>query len=353
MPEGQEKTEQATAKHRVQARKSGSVAKSTDLTNSVVILALLVVLPFSASILCRGSLQSMRQATANLPSQVSIANVVGFASAAAAPMLPGLEAIMATVLVVSLATNFAQVGFVFSPESLQPSFSKINPLQGLKRLMSVRLPFEAAKALGKTFLLALLAYLAIKQHWATLNSLDNMPPTAAISVIGDLLRTIVIRVGFAWGALAGLDYFFQRKQMDKQLRMTKEEVKREMREAEMLPEIKAARNQRRRRLMRQRLKDAVRNADVVVTNPTHFAIALKYESGKNHAPMVVAKGADFLAARIREEAAEANVPLIPNPPLARALYKQCEVGDFVPRELFQEVAEVLAHVYKTLRKMPR
>jgi flagellar biosynthetic protein FlhB len=194
--------------------------------------------------------------------------------------------------------------------------------------------------------------MTVHSNWDDLTNLSAIPPVEAVGVVGVVVRLMGIRVAIAWALLAGIDYFFQRQQVERQLRMSKEEVKREMREMETSPEVRAVRNARRRRLMR-RLREAVRSADVVVTNPTHFAVALKYQPGKDHAPMVVAKGVDFLAARIREEAIEAEIPLVPNPPLARALYKQCEIGDYVPRDLFQAVAEVLAYVYRTLKKIPR
>jgi flagellar biosynthetic protein FlhB len=150
--------------------------------------------------------------------------------------------------------------------------------------------------------------------------------------------------------LAGIDYYFQRKQVDKQLRMSKQEVKQEMKEMEQSAELRGAIARKRRALSRSRMMEAVKKADVIVTNPTHFSIAIKYESGKMYAPQVVAKGADLVALKIREIAKEHKVPIVPNPPLARQLYKKCEVGDFVPREMFQAVAEVLAYVYRTMNR---
>jgi len=169
--------------------------------------------------------------------------------------------------------------------------------------------------------------------------------------VGTLLRSIVIKVAISWLVLAAIDYFFQRKQVDKQLKMTKEEIKQEMKQAETSPELKAAQHRRRRQLSKGRMMQSVKKADVIITNPTHYAIALSYDSDKHTAPVVVGKGVDILAAKIREVAAENRVPIVPNPPLARALYKQCEIGDPVPKDLFQPVAEVLAYVYKTLKRI--
>jgi flagellar biosynthetic protein FlhB len=350
--DGQERTEQATIRHRLEARRKGTVAKSVDLTNAVVIVALMLVLPFGITTMGQGLVQAMRFGTSYLPSDLSTGRMAAYFQGSFRPVLPGLAAIVCTAMAVGLTANFAQVGFVLSGQALTPNFQKLNPLTGMRRFVSRISAFEAAKAIGKTILFGSMAYLTIRGSWGDLTHLSVLPPREGVAVAAGIARTMAIRIAMVWMALAGIDYFFQRQQVERQLRMTKEEVKREMRELETSPEVKAVRNMRRRRLMR-RLREAVRTADVVITNPTHYAVALKYEPGRHHAPMVVAKGADYVAARIREEAVDANVPLVPNPPLARALYRQCEVGDFVPRELFQAVAEVLAYVYRTLKKVPR
>jgi flagellar biosynthetic protein FlhB len=353
MGDGEEKTEAATAKHKLDARKQGTVAKSTDLVHAVVLLTLLVVLPFAMSSLSSGLITTFQTSFAYLPTDASPGHLLGFSAIALRPILPGLAMVVMTTLLVGLAMNLAQVGFVLNGSALLPKFTKLNPLEGIKRLVSRNSAFDTAKGFGKAFLFSLIAFGCIRSNWAILNSLNQVPVIDAISLVGSVLRSLGMRVGFTWATLAALDYFFQRQQLDRRLRMSKYEVKREMKEMEQAPEIKMARNIRRRRLMRKRLRDAVKSADVIVTNPTHFAVALKYEMGKSYAPVVVAKGVDYLAAKIREEAALANIPLVPNPPLARALYKQCDIGDYVPRELFQAVAEVLAYVYRTLKKMPR
>jgi flagellar biosynthesis protein FlhB len=267
------------------------------------------------------------------------------------PSLPGLAMIAVTALGVGLCLNFAQVGFVMSGEAMQPSLAKLNPFTGLKRLFSARAGFEGGKAVFKTLVFGLVAWTSIASSWPELVALGWTTPMGAISGAGSLIHSIVLKISGLWLALALGDYFFQRKQTDKQLRMTKDEVKREMKETETSPELKAAQAQRRRQLSRSRLSEAVRQADVIITNPTHFAVAIQYDPQKQHAPQVVAKGQDHLAAKIREIAGESKVPLVPNPPLARALYRQCEVGDFIPRDLFQPVAEVLAYVYKTIKKV--
>jgi flagellar biosynthesis protein FlhB len=183
--------------------------------------------------------------------------------------------------------------------------------------------------------------------------LGRLGAPQAAAVIGGLAHTVLLRVGIVWLVIAAVDYFFQRKEVDKQLMMTKDELKREMKEQEGSPEVKAAQYRRRRQLAKGSLASKLKSADVVVTNPTHFAVAIAYERSKMHAPMVVAKGQDYLALRIREFAKDLEVPVVENPPLARQLYRTCEVGDPVPRDLFGPVAEVLAYVYQTLRRVKR
>jgi flagellar biosynthetic protein FlhB len=238
-----------------------------------------------------------------------------------------------------------------SGEALNPSLSRVNPLSGMKRLFSRRAVFEGFKAAFKAGLFTLVAWSAIQSHWNELLSLSALPPAASISVVGALLKTLALRIAILWLFLAAIDYFFQRKQVNKELMMSKEDLRQEMKETETSPELKAAIAARRRKLSKSRMMQAVREADVVITNPTHYAVAVKYEPGKDHAPHVVAKGADLLAARIRELASEHRVPIVPNPPLARTLYRKCEIGDAIPRELFQPVAEVLAYVYRTIKKV--
>ncbi len=345
----QERTEEATLRKRQEARRKGTVTRSAELTSALVVFALLLALPWAASSLGESMVLSMNHGLSSLPGDVRPSTIGAFAWELLRPSLAGLGAIAAVSLVVGIAVNFAQVGFVLSAESMNPSLSKINPLAGMKRLFSTHSAVEGAKACLKSLLFGYLAYSSIRDHWSDLLGLASLPPLASLVLLGNLLKTIFLRVAVAWLALAVLDYLFQRNQVAKQLRMTKDELRQEMKDLEASPELRMAIAQRRRKLSRGRMMSAVEKADVVVTNPSHYAIAIRYDPKKMHAPQVVAKGADYMAARIREVAAEHRVPLVPNPPLARQLYKRCEVGEFVPRELFQAVAEILAYVYSTLR----
>lgn len=351
MGDGQERTEEATPKKRRDARKKGTVAKSIDLVNAIVILALLLVLPFSLSQIGGGMVLGMNGGLRNLPTSLDPRTMSSFIWGVVQPTIGGLAVIVLTAMLVGVAVNFAQVGFVMSSEPLSPSLAKLNPINGLKRLLSRQSLFDGGKAVVKSVVFGLIAWTAIASEWATLARLSYLPPLAGLSVVASILKALAIKVAIAWLVLAVLDYFFQRKQTDKQLRMTKEEVKQEMKESETSAELKMAMAQRRRKLSKSRVSDAVKQANVVITNPTHFAVALAYDPEKDSAPRVVAKGQDFLAAKIRELANENRIPIVPNPPLARALYKKCEIGDAVPTELFQAVAEVLAYVYRTLKRV--
>ena len=347
--QAQERTEEATPKRRRDARRKGTVAKSNDLTGSLALVASLFVLPTAVGMMGSGFMSGMRSCLENLPNTADLSTIGSHCGKILVPSIPGISLLILTIMAVGISANFAQVGFVMSAETLTPSFSKINPLEGFKRLFSQRAVFDAAKAALKAGLFGYLIWSEISNSWPLLMGLSWLTPQGSMSAVGGMLKVVGFKVGFCWLALAGLDYYFQRKQVDKQLRMTKEELKQEMKDAESSPELKAAQHRRRRQLSKGRMLQAVAKADVIVTNPTHYAVAIQYDRQKHAAPIVVAKGADFLAAKIREVAAEHRVPLVPNPPLARALYKQCEIGDAVPRELFQAVAEVLAYVYKTLR----
>jgi flagellar biosynthetic protein FlhB len=348
---GQERTEEATLKRRADARKKGTVARSVELTSSLVLIVLLMAMPMAIGLLGRGFMGGFTTGMRTMPGDAAPANIMRYCLTVAQPCLAGVAVIFAVALVLGVASNVAQVGFVISGEALAPNFAKLNPLEGFKRLLSANAAFDAGKALLKSLLFGFLAYSAVAASWGSLLGLGMVSAPAGLAETGGIARGMAFKVVAVWLALAGADYFFQRKRVNKMLRMTKEEVKQEMRQQEQSPEIRGAQARKRRQMARGRMMQNLKKADVVITNPTHFAVALMYDHKKQTAPNVVAKGADILAAKIREVAAENHIPIVPNPLLARALYRQCELGDIVPRDLFQPVAEVLAYVYKTIKKV--
>lgn len=346
-----EKTEDPTPRKREQARKQGTVAKSVDLSGALTLLALIAIMPPLLATAGNQMIIAFRASFSNLPMTLRQGDIWQFTQVLLPPMLILFAGIAGTAMLVGLVTNFAQVGFHLTAQPMAPKFEKINPIAGFKRLFSQRSAFEALKAIVKGLLFGWIAYDVIVQNWTNIIRLSWFSPDQAAGQVGAMIVTIGMRVGVAWLVLAALDYFFQKRQVHKQLMMTKDELRREMKEQEGSPEIKAARMQRARKLSKGRMADAVRQADVIVTNPTHFSVAIQYKRNEMHAPVVVAKGQDYLALKIREIAGEHQIPIIPNPPLARALYKRCEVGDFIPRDLFSAVAEVLAYVYRTVKKL--
>ncbi|MCA1995770.1 MAG: flagellar biosynthesis protein FlhB [Armatimonadetes bacterium] len=351
MPDdAQERTEEATPRKRERARRKGTVVRSTDLVHALVMLALALLLPSIVGAMGQAFALAVKSGVGALPRDASFASISGYWWSLALPCLAALAPLIAVAMAVGLLGNLAQVGFVVSAEALTPSLGKLNPLEGAKRLASRDALFEAAKATVKTAVFAYVAWTAIRANWDQILGLSLTSAHAAVVAVGQLAHSIVLKVAVAWLVVAAVDYLYQRKKIDRMLRMSKEELKQEFRESEQAPELKSAMNQRRRKLSKMRTRDAVKSSDVVVTNPTHYAVALKYDKDKMHAPMVVAKGKDLLALRIRDLAKELDVPIVPNPPLARQLYAACEVGDYIPRELFQAVAEVLAYVYKTLNR---
>lgn len=347
---GQERTEEATPRRRQQARRKGTVAKSQDLNSALMICAMIIALPPIFVGLGGAFRHSFVESLRSVPEEVTPTTMLQFSWSQVSGPLSAFMPLLAVIMGIGLVANFAQVGFVMSGEALKPNFNKLNPLQGFKRMFSAQATVEGVKATIKSLLFGYLAWSCIQARWDDLVALAGSPAYVMLGTIGEVLHTILIRVGIAWLILAAADYLFQRKQTEKQLKMTKQEVKQEMKEQEQSPELRMAMMRARRRNSK-RMMQAVRDADVIITNPTHFSVAIKYEVGKAYAPQVVAKGQDLIALRIREIAKESGVPIVPNPPLARQLYKKCEIGDFIPRELFQAVAEVLAYVYRTVKSV--
>lgn len=345
--QGQEKTEDATPRRRQEARKKGTVAKSHDLVGAATLFAMLLAAPFALKAIGTGLFESMTLGIGSATSDLSFETLRNHLILTIRPVVPGFAILVLTIMAVGVATNFAQVGFVPSFEAMAPKLEKIDPFKGFQRLFSARTFVEGAKAVIKTGVFSWIVWTSIESSWPQLVGLSKLQAPAALGVVGGMVHGLLLKIAGLWFALAALDYFFQRKQTEKQLRMTKQEVRQEMKEMETSPELRAKIAERRRKLLKGRLADNVAKADVIVTNPTHYSVAIQYEHGEMAAPIVVAKGQDWLALRIREIAKEEDIPIMPSPPLARSLYKQCEVGDPIPRDLFQAVAEVLAFVYRT------
>ena len=231
-----------------------------------------------------------------------------------------------------------------------PDLNKINPLTGLQRMFSMRNLVEAARVVVKGIILCFVAYVLIKSEVLKSPELIFRNPVAIFEVLGTAGKTLFLTLCGILGLFAGVDYFLQRQEFNKQVRVTKQEAKQEAKEQEGDPLVKSRIRAIQREAARKRMMAAVKKADVIITNPTHIAIALQYDKDKMIAPKVVAKGADFLAEKIKKVAAEAGIPMVENVPLARAIFKSVKLGQIIPKNLFQAVAEVLAYVYRLKNK---
>jgi len=346
-PYAGEKTEPATPRRREEVRKKGQVAKSTDLNSAIVLLAATLSLYFLAPPLVRMLIDVTRSYFYEAPAAEIDAD-----SMQALAMRIGLQVsgfflpFMMIIITSAFLVNVVQVGFNMSAYPLMPRIEKLSPVAGFRRMFSVRSFAELLKAMFKIVVVGVVAYLTIRAEMDRLVSLMNVDVWGAWVFFGKLCFTLGMRIAIAFLAIGLADYGFQRYQFEQDIKMTKEEVRQEIKDFEGDPQIRARVRRVRRQLAISRMMAEVPRAHVVVTNPTFLAIALRYEMEKMHAPVVVAKGARLMAERIREVAALNSVPIVENAPLAQMLYKSVEVGSQIPERLYRAVAEVLAYVYQ-------
>jgi flagellar biosynthetic protein FlhB len=350
-----DKTEAPTPRKRQEAREQGNIARSPDLTAAVLLLGVMLLLKWYGP----GVMEAMKSLMLEMLSGASLGDLgtgqlgkglvraTVQAGKAVAPLFAGL-------MLIAVLVNILQVGLFFSTKRLQPNLAALNPMQGVGRLFKggngvVKL----LMGLAKLALVTLVAYSAVHSHLGQIVTAQQLSFVQIFGLGGEVVYSIGMRIGVVLLILALADYLWQRFRIEKELKMTKQEVKEEMKRMEGDPHIKQRRRQIQVQVATQRMKQAVPTADVVVTNPTEFAIALKYDAATMHAPKVVAKGRGFMAARIREMAVAHGVPILERKPLARALYKLVDVGQEVPEQFYSAVAEILAYVYElsgTLRR---
>ena len=347
-----EQTEKATPKRREEARGRGQVAKSPDLAGAAVFLAGVFVLHALAPA-ALGSLSTTVQEILwriHEHQELTINSTWmlfarGFGSLG---LLMGM--LFGAALIVGVGVNVLQTGFLMSLTPLQPQFNRINPLTGFQRMFSKQVVVNLAKQLLKLGAVLIIIWTSVTANINTLLMLGQLPPSSMLSFVGDLIFTIGWKFGFLLLVIGLLDYAYEKWQYEESLKMSKQEVKDEYRQSEGNPEAKGALKRRQREFARRRMMAAVPKATVVVTNPTHFAVALEWDELKMEAPVVTAKGADLVAKRIREIAVENGVPIMENPPLARTLYAKVELDQSIPPNLYAAVAQVIAFVFKLKRK---
>ena len=342
----EERTEPATPRRREEARERGQVARSADLSSAVILLAAVLALQF----LGRPMIGGIFASTASVLEGLALvdgdpAAVLGQFGGAFTAVLLGFLPFVGIVLAAALAANLVQVGFLFTAQPLAPDFDRLNPVSGLGRLLSVRGLLRLVAGLLKLAVVALVVFWTLWAERVRLVELAGRGFEQILGIAVDLMLVLSLRAAIALLVLALFEYGFQRWQYERDLRMSKQEVREELRRYEGDPRIRERRRAIQQQLALQRMILGVPQATVVITNPTHLAVAVRYEKSME-APVVVAKGAEQLARRIREAALDHAVPVVERKDLARALYRTVEVGQSVPPGLYQAVAEILAYVYR-------
>lgn len=346
-----EKTEEATPKRKSEARKKGQVAKSSEVSGVFVIMAAFYTLKLLGTSVYYELSGYMTGMFSDLPKTDMTINMVQLLFInVILVMFKTVLPILLVIMVISVFINYMQVGVMFSTEVLMPNFSKLDPIAGFQRLFSKRSLVELAKAIFKVSIIGYFIYRFAVVQTADIPKLISMDLMDSLRLAGSLVIELAFNIIAVMLILAAFDYFYQWWDHNESLKMSKEEVKEEFKQTEGNPQVKSKIKEKQRAIAMRRMMQEIPKADVVVTNPTHLAIALKYEKSMA-APVVLAKGQDFLAERIKQVARENKVVVVENKPLARALYPLVEIGAVVPPELYQAVAEVLAYVYRLKKRL--
>ncbi len=348
-----EKTEKATPRKRRQAREDAQVLKSGEVITAFSLLLVFAALAlFGNYVLHQLRLLMTEFFTVSdlTTAQVGLGTVRPFLQKALLRIGLAIAPLLAAGLLAGLLANYLQVGFLFVSKGIQPKMSRINMIEGFKRIFSSQSLAQLIKALFKIILLLIIAYNEYKKRLAEFPNLMWFNITDASAFIASMLLGVAFKVCLLFAILGPVDYFYEWRKREKELMMTKQEVRDEYKLTEGDPQIKGRIRQRQRQISGQRMMQAVPKADVIITNPTHYAVALAYDADQDQAPQVVAKGRGYLARKIKETAIQARVEIVENKQLAQALYFFCDIGDEVPEELYQAVAEILAYVYRLKNK---
>ncbi|MEX1031010.1 MAG: flagellar biosynthesis protein FlhB [Paenibacillaceae bacterium] len=347
----QEKTEQATPKKKADERKKGQVAKSQELPGAFILFFSFLFLYMFGSYF-KDRMYRLFTVSFNeyMLWDISVDNVtVIFGDLLLNGFFLLLPILVGTVIIAILG-NYLQIGFLLTGDPLMMKFSKLNPIAGAKRIFSLRSLVEFLKSLLKLTIVAFVCYSTIIAEKDSFLALSKLPLEGIFTFTAKIAMILGLKIGGILVALALFDYMYQKYDYEKNLKMSKQDIKDEYKKSEGDPLIKGKIREKQRRMALQRMMQDVPKADVVITNPTHYAVALRYDAKEMESPVVIAKGQDYIALKIKEVAAANNITLMENKPLARALYAQVEIGQTVPSDLFQAVAEVLAYVYRLKRK---
>lgn len=355
---GGEKTEPATEKKLSDARKEGQVAKSREVANGLGLLSLFLILKLWVGYMGTTFLQLFSGVYSKIPettklygSQVPEKDLLLVIQYALVRLLILVAPVFLVGFIVAFLSDAIQIKWKVTGKPLQPKFSKMNPIKGFKRIFSANSIVELIKSIAKIAIVGYVAYSYLMDKRENLFILYDIPLMQAIELCGELVLDLGIRISVVYMIIAVLDYAYQKFKFAKDMRMTKQEIKEEYKQQEGDPQVKGKIKQRMREASQRRMMQELPKADVVITNPTHYAVAIKYDPEQYDAPIVLAKGEDHLAQKIKEKARENNIEIVENKPLARMLYANVEVGQVIPPELYQAVAEVLAFVYRLKGKV--
>lgn len=350
---GGEKTEDPTEKKLRDARKEGQVAKSREVTNALSLISIFLILKFFIGWIGTGFIEQFSMFYEKIPELTIFWNgntipnrdIRIILNNAILKILLLLFPFLTIGFIVVFVGEYIQVPWMITSKPLKPKASKMNPLSGFKRILSLNSLIELFKAILKVGLVGYVVYSTIKDQYNVIYLLFEMPLWQGVFLTGSMAIDIGLKCSFVYVVIAAVDFLYQKRKFKKDNMMTKQEIKEEYKQSEGDPQIKGKIKQRMQEASRRRMMQDIPKADVIITNPTHYAVAVKYDSTTSEAPVVLAKGQDHLARRIKEAAKESHVEIVENKPLARMLYHNVEIGEQVPPELYQAVAEVLAMVY--------
>ena len=350
---GGEKTEPATNKKLDETRKQGQVAKSKELIMAATLMALFIIVKVYVSSLGQKLMDGFKEFYSQFEVHAGSSSMgypVGLAASslqnAFMNIITAVFPVLIVAVIIAVLGNMLQQRWMVTAEPMKPKFSKLSPVNGFKRIFSARQLFELLKSIAMIIVIGIIVYTEIKDKVNLLLTFYNITLYQAIGAIGEIVVNLGIKISAVFLVIGFIDLFYQRHKFKQDTMMTKQEIKDEFKNAEGDPQVKGQIRRRMQETSRRRMMQQLPEADVVITNPTHFAVALKYEPNSGMAPVVIAKGADYLAYKIKEVAKENNIEIVENKPLARIIYHNVDIGMEIPPELYQAVAEILAAVLK-------
>lgn len=342
-----EKTEPATPKKREESREKGQVAKSAELPAAFILLFSFLCL-MALGDFFKVRIVSLFTISFNdyMHWELSNENVIAIFGQLIIQGLILLSPLFVITMLIAILGNYLQIGFLLSGDPLVMKLSKLDPIEGTKRIFSLRSVIDFLKSIFKLLIISSIVYFTLWSQRSEIMTLSTMPLDSIFKYTASIIFSLGIKIAVLLVILAIFDYMYEKYDFEKNIKMSKQDIKDEYKKSEGDPLIKAKIKEKQRRMAMQRMMQEVPKADVIITNPTHYAIALQYETGSMEAPKVIAKGMDFMALKIKEIAKENNLTIVENKPLARTLYDEVDIGEAIPGDLFQAVAEVLAYVYK-------